>query len=454
MVAQADDIVDGLLADVVQIMPGRGVHPAGEHEVLPDQDAFLVAEVVEPVILVDTAAPHAQHVHVDRHRVVDGLAVDGVVDPREEIVAGDVVRAFHEYPLTVQHETEALAGLVIVGDKAEGAQSDFVRPFIPVLFRGDRCLETVAVRVTIAVAPPQPRVPDLEVHDHLVAAFPQRHLSFGVRVSRGLVGDTDNGGRAAGRVDGDLLTHVGHLPAHLRLHEIGVVYPYAAPRGDGDGAPYARCQQAWSPVPSVMVPGLAGERRYFLVQQAAVLALVVGGRVVIGQGIVFGQVGLDRGVEKDAQGVARGLDETFDIGPPCAEHVVGPDDERVVEIDIRIGVEPMAGQHDVLPPHGVVRHVESGLIDPVLLVNPLHAPFVELQERVIDDVVRHQVGVHHSRHRGRIPVVEPRLMEPPSLAELPGKRLRAGGMALCHGHCPHDKGCDKMSLHVCQMLSV
>ena len=101
MVAQADDIVDGLLADVVQIMPGRGVHPASEHEVLPDQDAFLVAEVVEPVILVGTAAPHAQHVHVDRHRVVDGLAVDGVVDPREEIVAGDVVRAFHEYPLTV-----------------------------------------------------------------------------------------------------------------------------------------------------------------------------------------------------------------------------------------------------------------------------------------------------------------------------------------------------------------
>ena len=54
----------GLGADAVEERGVGRVHPAAEHEVLPDQDAQLVAGVVEGVVLVDAAAPDAEHVHV------------------------------------------------------------------------------------------------------------------------------------------------------------------------------------------------------------------------------------------------------------------------------------------------------------------------------------------------------------------------------------------------------
>jgi hypothetical protein len=41
-----------------------------EHELLPDHEAELVGDLVEGVVLVDAAAPHAHNVHV---RVRSGL---------------------------------------------------------------------------------------------------------------------------------------------------------------------------------------------------------------------------------------------------------------------------------------------------------------------------------------------------------------------------------------------
>jgi hypothetical protein len=64
MVAQAADVFDRLLADVGNERLVARVHAAGEHEVLPDQQPQLVGEVVEAVVFVDAAAPHAHHVHV------------------------------------------------------------------------------------------------------------------------------------------------------------------------------------------------------------------------------------------------------------------------------------------------------------------------------------------------------------------------------------------------------
>ena len=62
----------------------RRIEVAGEHEVLPDQQAELVAEIVEEILFVEAAAPHADHVHVgvgrgaaSSLRVSSGVARDG-----------------------------------------------------------------------------------------------------------------------------------------------------------------------------------------------------------------------------------------------------------------------------------------------------------------------------------------------------------------------------------------
>ena len=76
-VAQAAHILDRLHAHIL----GEGivlrVDAAGKDEVLPDQDAVAVAQVVEALLLVEPAAPDPQHVHVGRRRIADQALHDG-----------------------------------------------------------------------------------------------------------------------------------------------------------------------------------------------------------------------------------------------------------------------------------------------------------------------------------------------------------------------------------------
>jgi hypothetical protein len=43
----------------------RRLHPAAEHEILPDHQAQFIGEVVEILVFVIAAAPAPQHVHID-----------------------------------------------------------------------------------------------------------------------------------------------------------------------------------------------------------------------------------------------------------------------------------------------------------------------------------------------------------------------------------------------------
>ena len=89
---------------------------------LPDEDAELVREAVELVVLVDAAAPHPQHVHVRLPRRVEQLQVVGLVVARRHR-GRDPVGALHEDrpPVHAEVEGEAAAeGLLHQLQRAEG----------------------------------------------------------------------------------------------------------------------------------------------------------------------------------------------------------------------------------------------------------------------------------------------------------------------------------------------
>ena len=64
MAGEPLDLILDLMGDVFEEILGAGVEVAGEHEVLPDHQPHAVAEIIEPVMLVKTAAPDADHVHM------------------------------------------------------------------------------------------------------------------------------------------------------------------------------------------------------------------------------------------------------------------------------------------------------------------------------------------------------------------------------------------------------
>ena len=61
---------------------------------------------------------------------------------------------------------------------------------------------------------------------------------------------------------------------------------------------------------------------------------------------------------------------------------------------------------------------ECRLIDPILLVHPLHLPFVQPDIRVVDESLTQQIGMHYAGHLSRIAVMKTRLTECPSLMQI------------------------------------
>ncbi len=148
------------LRDAPEGVVGERVVHAREHEVLPDQDAQLVAQVVERVLLVGADAGHAQHVHA---RVADGE--DGrpqVVDRRRE--PDDVERGPQRAPGEDRHavdvQGQAVALDVVVRGRPGGdlAEADAAgvddRPGCRTVRSVDDEPDVVGRRVAVGVRPP------------------------------------------------------------------------------------------------------------------------------------------------------------------------------------------------------------------------------------------------------------------------------------------------------------
>jgi hypothetical protein len=97
---------------------------AGEHEVLPDHQPHLVAEVVEPVRLVPAPAPDADHVHVGVTGRLQEVAHALRRDPARKGVGRDPVGAPAEDVVAVDADAEGGPGGVRLGHEADVAQAD------------------------------------------------------------------------------------------------------------------------------------------------------------------------------------------------------------------------------------------------------------------------------------------------------------------------------------------
>ena len=124
MVAQADDIVDGFLTDILQTFCCHRICAASEHEVLPNQNAVFVTKVVEKIILVDAAAPDTEHIHVGIDRIEDCLFVALGGDTRQEVILWNVVGSFGKKRFAVQFEIERRSRFIFVANDAEAADAD------------------------------------------------------------------------------------------------------------------------------------------------------------------------------------------------------------------------------------------------------------------------------------------------------------------------------------------
>ncbi len=201
------------------------------------------------------------------------------------------------------------------------------------------------------------------------------------------------------------------------LDDLDVVDAGRVPGAQVDRPPHAGSDEARAPVPAVVIAGLPRKGTDPLVAHAAVFALIVGGRRVVAQGRQQFQAFGDRRTEQDAQGIVAGDDVVLDIGRPGAEHVVGLQDQDLIDIDVGIGVEAFEKELDMLAREGLGVDVEPRPVFPVLFVDPLLVVFVGAVKRILDLVIGQQVGMDRARHRRGQPSVAVGLAEGPCLAQ-------------------------------------
>jgi len=125
VVANAPHVLLGLDAHVLQPLGVKGrIRGAGEDEILPHTEPHLVTKIVKVVFLVQSPAPHTQHVHIGVHGVPQRGAISISRHPGGKHVAGNPVGPFGEKGHAVCPKVKGLAISIRLTDELERAQAN------------------------------------------------------------------------------------------------------------------------------------------------------------------------------------------------------------------------------------------------------------------------------------------------------------------------------------------
>ena len=184
MIAQPLDLFRHFLADVFLKGGIAGHHGSAKHEILPDHDSQLIADVIEIVGFVVAAAPVADHIHVSIAGRLQNLPMLRRRDTGREAVKRDYIGAFGEDWDAIHHEGETLAPLIGFAAQLErteaGAQFEAVFHIGFLAFgQGDGADKFVQRLRPVSIREPEFRVGDTERNRNVIRALVEMDFLFG-----------------------------------------------------------------------------------------------------------------------------------------------------------------------------------------------------------------------------------------------------------------------------------
>ena len=120
----------GLSLDGGEKLCAAGIHRAREHEILPNQQPFFVAKIIEVFHFIDSAAPNADHVHLGLHRARQQMVIVGAADFTDKTVRRDPVRALGKNRASVDRELKGFSELIRMTVERDCSQTDASVPAI------------------------------------------------------------------------------------------------------------------------------------------------------------------------------------------------------------------------------------------------------------------------------------------------------------------------------------
>ena len=314
-----------------------------------------------------------------------------------------VVGAFGKERTAVYPEVEVAPQLVRLVDELDGAYPRLVAAarqwFAP--FR-EGYLHVVEVSLAPAVGLPQFRVSHLgrqgdAIFARLQGVFPAPAGHFASSMGEGEAHLDRFDGAAVFVDDEQVGREFGPVVVDVQGAGEGIVNAESVVEEQPGRTPNTATHQADTPVPPVVVGGFAG-----IDTQVGRAAVVVGG-VVDTRLPVYRFDRFERRCKVDGQGVFARDEQRLHLLLPGHEHVVGLHDWLPVQEDAGKGVESLEDEA------GMGVSLTGGAVDgkgsrvaPVLLLDPFHLLLVLSVERVVEQPVAQQVGMHRARHRGGI----------------------------------------------------
>ena len=403
-VRQAGHLVFGLGLHGGEIGFVAGVLGAGEHKVLPDQQAFLVAEVIKIGALINPATPDADHVHVGGggagEKIVEEVAARFV----NETVGGNPVRALGKNRASIDDELEALTEFIGMAVKDDGAQTDAFAPGVEHLAVVDEFkIDGVERLVAVAMGPPQFRISDFGFS--ILKAWPWHRircsdLRHDLAVEGNGAADFPRTFFRKARGDGEFYAILA-----MRLRDVDGLDAVGGPRFQPDGFVNPARGKAGTPIPAegtLLFPqqGPAADR---VVPLGEVRRFFVRPDV------------LHRTGEGNLQSVFPRPHGLRDIETVGEEHVVRAGDPMTVQRDGGEGVEAFGHEVEMFLVAG--SEIEFAAVLPVAFLDPLQIFFVRAPKGVGDEFVAEQVGVDAAGNPGGEPAVGVVSVEGPAFVE-------------------------------------
>ena len=133
MMPQPADIVTEFRADIRLKILRQIIDGTGKHKVLPDQKAKFIADVIESIIRIESAAPYTDTVHVGGPCILQKLTRPPGIHPRQQIVLRDIISAHGKNIHTVDAMAETLAIFILPSADCHGAKADAAAPAVQLL---------------------------------------------------------------------------------------------------------------------------------------------------------------------------------------------------------------------------------------------------------------------------------------------------------------------------------
>ena len=186
---------------------------------------------------------------------------------------------------------------------------------------------------------------------------------------------------------------VSDAAADIELADVDVGDTGIAPGFELRRTPDAAGDEAGTPIPSIFISGFADVG----------LGLNASLRL---PGIVSGDFsgGLDGRGNDDSQRVRARLEVGLHIHSPFAKHVVGGEDQLVIEIDLGVSVEACENEVNIFLREERGRGLHRRAVFPVGVFNPLQLGFVVAVVGVGDQLVVEQVEMNAAGNCGGAPL--------------------------------------------------